>query len=170
MISDILPISYRLFNQSLLPARTDEYPGFIQLPRRSWSSAARRHAIYAMDDESTQGVFGLVGGNWNKNKICLPAKVGGEKNKKKSKLTKSYIISNGNDYLGGKCTDQIDWSNSFIDLFLACRRGKAEMPTFFLVGHDSSASESSSSIEYNVCRPKVIKGHLAAPLCGIIAL
>ena len=35
-----------------------------------------------MDDESRQGFFCLVGGNKNKNKICLPADFGGEKNKK----------------------------------------------------------------------------------------
>ncbi len=42
----------------------------------------RRHSIYSMDDESRQGFFCLVGGNKNKNKICLPADVEGETNKK----------------------------------------------------------------------------------------
>ncbi len=42
----------------------------------------RRDAIYSMDDESRQGFFCLVGGNKNKNEICLPADVGGHKNKK----------------------------------------------------------------------------------------
>ena len=45
-----------------------------------------------MYDGSRQGFFFYVGGNKNKNKICLLADVGGKKNKKRKIVKLSYNL------------------------------------------------------------------------------
>ena len=65
------------------------------LPALLLEMNVKRHSLYFMGDKSRQEFFFIVGGDKDKNKICLPADVGGGKNKT---LIGNDLISSENRY------------------------------------------------------------------------
>ncbi len=105
----------------------------------------RAGLLYSTVDGSRQGVFWLVREKKIKNKICLPANVGGRK-KIKGKFSEFYLFFGiFNMFLTKKvytCREDL------------CHVGgenkkKAEWSVFFLVGADFSLSEESSTVKYS---------------------
>ena len=104
----------------------------------------RAGSLYSTVDGSQQGVFWLVGEKKIKNKICLPANVGGRK-KIKGKFSEFYL------FLGIFNKKKYILSVKIYVMSEEKIKKKAEWSVFFLVGPDFSSSEESSIVKYSEC-------------------